>query len=318
MIFQVIIFFASCFVLSWLSSSLIKTLTNIAKYLKWREFIVAFFVMAFAASLPNLFVDLNAALRGFPEMAFGDIVGGNLVDLTLVMALAVFFSSKKSISTNSKMAQTSAIFTFFMAILPIFLIYDGGIERKDGFILLLAFLVYTFWLFSKEERYKKIYRQKEARTGGFFAFLKNIVKIIVLLVLLLAASFGVVESAKFFSSSLGISLSLVGVLIVALGNCFPETYFSIVLARKGEGWMVLGDLMGCVIVCTTMVLGIIAIISPFKINNLQPFLIARIFTIIAAAFFVFAVKTDNKISKKEGLLLLLVYIAFLLTEIFLK
>jgi cation:H+ antiporter len=318
MFLQIIIFLASCIILSWMSSSLIKTLTDIAKFLKWREFIIAFFVMAFAASLPNLFVDLNAALRGVPEIAFGDIVGGNLVDLTLVMALAVFFSPKKGISTDSKMAQSSALFTFFFAILPIFLILDGNLERKDGAILLLAFLIYTFWLFSNKDRYKKIYRQKEAKFGGFLLFLKNIVKIIILLALLLAASFGVVESAKFFSNSLGISLSLVGVLIVGLGNCFPETYFSIVSARRGEGWMILGDLMGCIIVCTTMVLGIIAFVAPFEINNLEPFFIARIFTILAALFFLFVVKTDNKITKKEGVLLLAVYIAFLITEIFWK
>ena len=94
MILQIATFIISIFVLSWLSSSLVKTLTKIARYLHWREFIIAFFVMAFAASLPNLFVDLNAALRGMPQISFGDVVGGNLVDLTLVVAIAVFFSKK--------------------------------------------------------------------------------------------------------------------------------------------------------------------------------------------------------------------------------
>ena len=76
MIFEVAFFLASIFILSWLSSRLVVTLVDIAKYLNWKEFIIAFFVMAFAASLPNLFVDINAALQHFPEIAFGDIVGG--------------------------------------------------------------------------------------------------------------------------------------------------------------------------------------------------------------------------------------------------
>src|SRR3989338_10718316 len=123
MFLQIAIFISACLALSWLSKSLIRTLVQIAKFLRWREFIVGFFVMAFATSLPNLFVDVNAALHGFPQLAFGDIVGGNLVDLTLVMALAVLFS-KKGIPTKSKMVQRSALFTAVMAILPLLLILD--------------------------------------------------------------------------------------------------------------------------------------------------------------------------------------------------
>ena len=124
--------------------------------------------------------------------------------------------------------------------------------------------------------------------------------------------------SQYFSANLGISLSLVGILIVGLGNCFPETYFSIISARKEENWLVLGDLMGSVIVCATLVLGIIAIVAPFEIKDFSPFLIARIFLIIAAVFSLLFIKSDKKITKKEGLFLLFIYIVFLLTEIFLK
>ncbi|MEK7080671.1 MAG: hypothetical protein AAB925_02485, partial [Patescibacteria group bacterium] len=117
MVSQILIFIASVFILAWLSSHLVKTLADIAKYLRWKEFIIAFFVMAFAASLPNLFVDLNAALHGFPQIAFGDIIGGNLVDLTLVAAIAVFFS-KKILPADSKMVQGSTLFTILIAVLP--------------------------------------------------------------------------------------------------------------------------------------------------------------------------------------------------------
>src|SRR3989344_1919434 len=98
------LFIFFCFLLSWLSSHLIKSLVQITKYLRWREFIIAFFVIAFAGSLPNLFVDLNAALQNKPQLALGDIIGGNLVDLTFVLAIAVFFS-KKGLSAESEMVQ---------------------------------------------------------------------------------------------------------------------------------------------------------------------------------------------------------------------
>src|SRR5258706_239875 len=133
--FFILIFLFSCFVLSWLSSHLVKSLVQIAKYLHWREFIIAFFVMAFAASLPDLFVDLNAVFHGMPELALGDIIGGNLVDLTLVMAIAIFFS-KGAISTKSDMVQKSALFTTAIALLPLLLVLDGVLGRIDGIILI--------------------------------------------------------------------------------------------------------------------------------------------------------------------------------------
>jgi len=317
MVFYIISFLISVFILAWLGSYLIKTLVRFAKYLGWREFVVAFFVMAVAGSLPNLFVDIGAALRGFPELAFGDILGGNLVDLTLVLALAVFMS-KNPIPAKSKMIQISAVFTAIIALLPLLLILDGRLDRIDGVILIAAFFMYAIWLFSKEDRFKKIYNQRKKNTPikDFSNFIKDIVKIVIFLAVLLAASQIIINSAQYFSVKFGMPLSLVGLLIVGLGNCFPEAYFSILSARKGEGWMILGDLMGSVISCASLVLGIIAVIAPFKINDFSPFLIARIFFIAAIALFIIFVRSNKKITRKEGLILFFVYIAFLLVEIF--
>jgi len=317
MFIQISVFIISCIVLSWLSKSLIKTLVQIARYLNLKEFVVGFFIMAFATSAPNLFVDINAAMQGLPQMAFGDIVGGNLVDLTLVMSLAVLFS-KRGISTKSNMVQSSAIFTGLIAILPLLLILDGSLDRIDGAVLLLAFFGYAIWIFSKNDNFQKIYKHTKGEEGiTTFWLVKNVAKLILLLSLLLASSFAIVDSAQVFAKALGVPIALVGILIVGLGNCFPEAYFSIISARKGEGWMILGDLMGSVIVCATLVLGIVALISPFTITDFSPFLVARIFVLVAVVFYLFAIKSDKKITKKEALLLLFTYIAFLITEVFL-
>jgi cation:H+ antiporter len=321
MILQIVLFIASCFILSWLSTGLIKVLIQIAKYLGWREFIIGFFVMAFATSLPNLFVDVSAALRGMPNLAFGDVVGGNLVDLTLIMGLAVLFGKKSSTTTKSKTVQTSAIFTGVIAILPLLLILDGYLGRIDGIILLLSFVVYVFWMFSKQERFVKVYsatKKEKKDIYGAFWFLINISKLVLFLALLVATSFVIINSAQIFSEKLGASLSLIGILIIGLGNCFPEAYFSIISAKRGEGWLALGDLMGSVIVCATLVLGIVALLVPFRIDDFSPFFVARIFTIIAIVFYLLVIRTGKQITKKEGLLLLSIYVIFLLTEVFIK
>ena len=327
------IFIISCFVLFWSGSRLIKGLIRMARYLALREFVLAFFVMAFAGTLPNLFVGINSALHGIPELSFGEVVGGNVVDLTLAVGLAVLISGT-ALPVRSKMVQTSTIFTAAVAILPLILILDGNLGRGDGLILLLAFGLYIFWLFSKEERFRKVYKGNKNEQGHglrfidflrnrkepksirqFKAFLKDLRKVIVALILLLAASLGVVRSAQVFSDALSLSLPIVGILIVGLGNALPETYFAIVSARKRQTWLILGNLMGSVIVCATLVLGIVVLISPIKNIDFSPFAIARIFLIISAVFFLIIVRTDQKITKKEGLLLLGIYFLFLVTEI---
>jgi cation:H+ antiporter len=189
-------------------------LVIVAQYLQWREFIIAFFVMAFAISIPDLFTTLSAAAQHQPELALGDILGGNLVDLTLVLALSVFFS-KKSLGAKSNMVQTSAIFTTIIAVLPLLLILDSDLSRFDGVILIISFLLYSVWIFSKREHFQDVYNSHKSAgiVSNFKNFLKNLLKIIVLLILLVVAAQAVVWSAQYFALQLGVSLSLVGILI---------------------------------------------------------------------------------------------------------
>jgi cation:H+ antiporter len=310
-------FVVSCLVLSWLSSRLVDSLVSVAHYLKWREFIIAFFLLAFAASLPNFFVDLTAVFHGIPQLAFGDIIGGNFIDLTLVMAIAIFFA-RGSISTKSEMVQHSAIFTAVIAALPLFVILDGHLGRLDGVILIGAFVAYSVWIFSKKERFRKNYRSSGVgpRIITIKDLLFNLGKVAIFLVLLVLASQIIIHSAEFFSQQLGISIGMVGILIVGLGNCFPETYFAVISARNKENWMVLGDMMGSVIVCATLVLGIIALIYPFAITDFSPFFIAEIFLIIGSIAALLFIRTGSKVTKREGLLLLLIYVFWVLLEIF--
>jgi cation:H+ antiporter len=291
---------------------------RIARYLGWREFVVAFFVVAFASSIPNLFVGINSALHKIPQLSFGEIVGGNVINLTIAVALAVLLG-KSSLPADSRMVQRSAIFCAICAILPMLLMLDGTLGKGDGVVLLISFLFYVFWLFSKEDRFKKDYEEKKPKKifVGFKNFLKDLVKIALYLAALLIASEGIVVSSQSFSLSLNIALPVIGILIVGTGNALPEIYFAAVSSRKGEGWMVLGDLMGSVIFISTLVLGIVALICPIEIADFSPFIIARFFLILAAVFFLIVVKTGKKITKGESVFLIAIYVLFLLAELFL-
>jgi len=312
------VFILSFAILYWAGSGTIKGLMKMAKFLGWREFVVAFFIMAFAGCLPNLFIDLNAVINGMPELALGDVVGGNLVDLTLAVALAVLVGGKP-LSVESRMVQTSTVFTAIIALLPWLLVLDKYLGRGDAIILFLTFIVYIIWLFSKEERFKKIYQERKKKKTKliiqFISFIKSLFSTIVCIVLLLLASWGVIKSVQVFSETFFVSIPLIGILIIGLANTFPETYFSIVSAKKGQTWMILGDLMGSVIVCATLVLGIVAMVHPIEIADFSPFMIARIFLIIAAVFFFIFVKTGIKVTRTEAAILLSLYFICIFAEL---
>lgn len=123
---------------------------------------VAFFTMALAGTIPNLSVGLSSMLHKIPELSFGEIVGGNIIDLTLAVALAVLIS-KRDLVASSRVVQGSAVFTLLIALLPLFSIFDGSLSRMDGFALILAFLIYITWLFGKKERFTKVYDHTRER-----------------------------------------------------------------------------------------------------------------------------------------------------------
>lgn len=315
---NIIVFITSGILLYFSGEIIVNSLMRFSKALGLKEFVVAFFVMAFAASLPNLFVGITSAIKGVPELSFGDILGNNLIALTLAVGAGIFFSRENQIPAQSKTIQTTSLFTITGAILPLVLVSDGVLGRWDGLALIGLFIFYVFWLFSKKERFEKIYEEEKNIKRELKSVFIDVGKIFMGVVLLLISANGIVASASFIAVSLNLSMMLVGILIVGLGSALPEVYFSISSARKDESYMIMGNLMGAVIIPATLVLGIVALIEPIKTDSIDLFFVSRIFLIGSALFFFFFTKTDRMITKKEGYFLLAIYFSFVATILFLS
>ncbi len=314
--FYILVFIVSCILLTFSGKWLVDALSRIALFLSLKEFVVAFFIVAFGTTLPNLIIGVISALNNIPELSFGDVVGSNIFDLSIVVGLAALVS-RGGLSAGSRTVQGSSVFIMIIALLPLLLIFDGTLSKADGVLLLVSFVIYTAWLFSKKDRFTKIYDQSIGRISAK-RFLKDLLIIIVGLILLLAGGQGIVKSALFFYQEFNLPLGLIGIFVVAIGTCLPETFFSLHAARRGQDWMILGNQMGNVAITSTFILGIVSLIAPIKINDFSPFIIARIFLIIAVLSFFLFLKTSQKITKKEGLFLIGVYIAFLIVEVLAK
>lgn len=316
MISQILILFGSFLLLALAGKWLIDALSRIGVCLKLKEFVLAFFIMGVGVTIPNLIIGVTAALHGIPELSFGDVVGSNIFDISIIVGLTALIS-RGGISANSQTVQGSAIFVMIIALLPLFLIFDGNLSRLDGLVLLTAFAIYAVWLFSKKDRFTKVYENCPVRFSKK-EIIKDVLIIISGLALLTIGGQGVVRSALFFYETLNLPLGLIGIFVVAIGTSMPETFFCLHAARRGQDWMILGNLMGNVAITSTFILGIVSLITPIKIVDFSPFIIARIFLIIAVLSFLFLIKTGHKITRKEGLILIGIYIAFLIAEILIK
>lgn len=318
MIFYITLFIVSSLLLFWAGNFLSGAFLRIARILGWKEFVVSFFILSFAASAPEFLIGLSSALHRIPDLAFGDIVGANIIHFTLAVSLCALFL-KDGIAVESRTVQAGSLFAVIATILPFLLMWDGVLDRIDGLLLILLFAYYSAWLFSRRERFSKIYngeKHKKLCWENINIFFKDLGLVLGGIVLLLVSAEGIIRSAKFFAGSFDLSLGLVGVLIVGAGTALPESYFSVVLARRDQGWMILGNLMGCTAVTATMVLGLIALIHPVRIDNPSPFVIGRFFLVAAAVFFLLFLRNDRRISRQEAFFLLMLYAAFVLVEIF--
>jgi len=318
MLWSVLVFLVSCVLIVIAGKLVIDALIRVSRFLHWKEFVVAFFAVSLGAVLPEFFIGITSALKGIPQLSLGNIFGQNIILFSLAPALCVLIL--RHLEMESRTVRAGSTFAVVVAILPLLLILNGELSRVDGVILISAFFFYIFWLFSKKERFSKIYDREEEKPiiKKFSDFLKDIVIIFGGLFLIVLFAQGIVSSAQIFSEALKIPIPLIGILIVGLGVALPETFLALNLARKGQSWMILGGLMGAVAVSSTLVLGLVALIRPIVIPDFSPFAIARIFLIISALFFLFFVRTQKKITFKESLFLLGIYITFLLVEIFTK
>lgn len=291
--------------------------TRLARALEIREFVVAFFFMAAAASLPNLFVGLTAALGGTPELSLGDIFGNNLIALTLAVAVAAFLSPAGNIEARGKIIQHTALFTMAAAILPIALLLDGALTRIDGLILIAFFLYYVDWLLDhkQESHHPTPLGHHSPANRRLWVLLRDAGLAIAGVALIIAAALGLVLAARFFAGELGVSLTLIGLLVVGFGNALPEVYFAALSARRGDTGLILGNLMGSVIFPATLVLGIIALIHPIAAEHLTALFPSRLGLIAAALLFYLFARTRQKISRGEALILLLIYLAVVVVAV---
>jgi cation:H+ antiporter len=309
----IFIFIVSCLILARSSAWIVQALIRIARLLGLRDFVLASLLMAFATSLPELFVGISSALHETPQLSFGNVIGSNIIVLTLVMGITTLMAGK--IKFKRKILQRSSLYACLIASLPLVLILDKQVSRIDGMILLSVSFVYFYWLLHQKEKIKGVlFNGLKKREDLLFLFKQLSIFAGGILLLLLSAE-GLVWSVSGFTQELGLPLLIAGLILVALGTSIPEIAFAVRSVSAGHKQMILGDVMGSIVVNSSLVLGITALIFPFKISFLSYYASGIFFTIITALLFTIFTRTEREISKKEAIILLFIYVAFIVVEL---
>jgi cation:H+ antiporter len=272
--------------------------------------------MAFATTLPELFVGITAGFRNLSVISLGNVIGSNLVNLSFI--LGIIAVAAKGIKVESRIAKKDTWISFFIILLPLFLLFDKKISRGEGFLLLLVFGWHIYYLLKSKDLFQhRIHHIKNEIThaGKFFL---NVLYFIFAAAFLILGALAVVESAKMVAVELYVPLSLISLVLIAFGTSLPELVFGMRAAIAKHEGLSLGNLFGAAVVNSTFILGITAIISPIQVENFRIILIGGIFMVVAVLFANIFIGTRNKLSWKEGLILIGFYLVFLVVEFLFK
>ncbi|MEK7657999.1 MAG: sodium:calcium antiporter [Patescibacteria group bacterium] len=313
--FNILLIAVGIFALIKSGAYVVKALINIAHFLKISEFTLSFILMAAATSLPELGIGLNAAFNNTPLISLGNILGANILVLSLILGAMILIEGNLTLKKHSP--AHSSWFNFFLAISPVILLIDGDLSRFDGLILIALFVLNLGRLLKFREifnhhRVKHFLNGDEHRLADLNTsfFLKNLFIFILAIGVLLLSSYLIVKGVEIFSLKLGIPEILIGIFIVALSTTLPELSFGIkaILSRRNE--MSLGNLLGTVVFNSTLILGIVSLISPIRIENGVSFWVSAGVMILIIFLANLFLKTRDSLNRLEGLLLILIYFVF--------
>jgi len=313
----VAIFIISCLILMRSGVWVVRALIRIAQFLKWKEFIVASFIMAFSTSLPEIFVGVTSALAQKPNLSFGVVIGSNIVDLTLILGIGALLA--KGLTLRGRVVQRNAFYAGIYGLLPLLLMIDGNISRADGAVLLLSMVFYFAQLLSEEERFTRVFSDHlDEGWAHFKIFIKDLLFFGGAIVALLLSAEGIVYSSSQLAANFNLSLLVIGAVLVSLGTSLPEIALGAKAISMGHKKIIIGDLMGAIVVNSSFVLGLSAVICPLTITDFSPYFVGIIFTVVTCFFFVAFARTDRKITAREAIFLIGIYFFFLISEIMLK
>lgn len=286
--------------------------SNIAGLLRVPRILVGLTIVAFGTSSPEATVSIIAALEGSADVALGNVIGSNIFNITLVVGITAMLNPLK---VESETIRKEIPFTLLASAALLVLMSDMALQgfssnlitRSDGLIFLLFFAVFMYYVFEIARKSRNNGGEAEQPVNTTWG--KNTLFTLLGLAAIIFGGDLVVSNSTEIAYALGMSETLVGLTIVAIGTSLPELVTSITAALKKQSEIALGNIVGSNIFNILFVLGASSVISPLAVNS-KVFTDVVIMIVLTILLLVFS-RTHSKVGKGEGAVLAAVYIAYL-------
>jgi len=264
-------------------------------------------VVSFATSAPELIVSIKAALDGFPDLALGNVVGSNIANLGLVLAVTVILGSievRSSFYTTDWPVMMAASLLFFG-----FIYFDYELQKYEGIIMVTALLFFLVYLLRFQ---KKAVVEEMSEDDVPLPLYRLILFLGLGAVALWGGSELLIDGAVGLATLYGVSERVIAVTVISVGTSIPELAASVIAIIKKEKAISLGNLIGSNIFNLLAVLGITSIITPIRVMD-QGLLENDIFWMLGISFLILPLvffPKNLRLGWREGIVLIAIYVLF--------
>lgn len=265
--------------------------------------IVGATVAAFATSSPELSVSISSAVSGKPQIALGDALGSNVVNVALILGAALAISGIRSPGAGLKRDFPVAL---LVPVMTGMLLLDGALSRLDGALMLCAFIA---WLIATIVEARG--QRSAARTIlGAHRLWRAVAYCLLGLMLLIAAGYFIVTGARSIAAHFGFTEFVIGATVVAVGTSVPELATAIIAKLRGHDEVGLGTILGSNIFNGLFIVAVAATIHPIVVDW-RAVSVALTFGVVALACSY--PQRNGFIERRRGFLLLTVYAVYVTT-----
>ncbi|MGM9758789.1 MAG: calcium/sodium antiporter [Parabacteroides sp.] len=283
---------------------LVKGSSSIALKMKISPLVIGLTVVAFGTSTPELVVSLQAAFQGGGDIAIGNLAGSNIFNTCMILGIAALISPLQAKRQLTRwdipiMLLASGLFVYFLQ--------DGLLSRAEGLLFVTGVVAYTLFSFvysRKGETQEKDLQDKSSR------WYMDVFYMLVGIGILIVGSRLLVENATLIAQALGVSEAVIALTIVAAGTSMPELATSVVAAMKKDTEIAVGNAVGSNLFNILAISGITSTIHPIAIQHINN---VDLLVMLGTSVMLLPLAwTGNRISRGEGLLLVVIYVVYTL------
>lgn len=284
--------------------------SSTAANFKVSKMLIGLTIIAFGTSAPEFAVSMQALANGSTDMVLGNVIGSNIINILLILGLAALIRPiRVKANTICKELPICLLVSVLLVVLFLDIQISGGseniISRSDGIAIILFFLVFLYYLIALARRKRSNKKAEKAK----FKISVSLILVALGIAGVIIGSNLIVNSATTIATDIGISERVIAMTVIALGTSLPELVTTLTAARKGEAELAVGNIIGSNIFNICMVLGVpVALFGKVTPGSFQ--VVDLVMLILSAGILFIFATTKRKISRREGALMLLTFVAY--------